>query len=393
MMDPNWIVGHAQILSSFCHFLPDVFTKADMTVNIGLSKMNISYYATTVNYKYEDNPIESKISFNEEFGLRMGYVPYRYDDPDKTMKMAAFKRGVPNAILTVAELFSRNEGYAYGRMVSFSGDFVNLCLISALILNSLGILLMVSVPRNGYAVYLGVGTFLIFSSISYMFMCPYFQKNHLRVEGVPLEFQFGRSCYVILAAGVVNVLLGIGMYLLVYVGYCDNISTFFELDYDSPWGCKELEKCMREDRIGCTKRLEEKKGLTNDLNFKSYPTFLGNGFDSTEKSGKSLPHVTKEEMESMKYGHQDYKRHEIIANRNNMSTSHLSQNTLINENGLKYDTFVNPQMHVKNISARQTYPSNREAKASVNAQSETYQAIFTEKKTKCKGSLSNDALA
>merc|ERR1719153_12054 len=183
------------------------------------------------------------------------------------MKMAAFKRGVPNAILTVAELFSRNEGYAYGRM------------------------------------------------------------NHLRVEGVPLEFQFGRSCYIILAAGVVNVLLGIGTYLLVYVGYCDNISTFFELDYDSPWGCKELEKCMREDRIGCMKRLEEKKGLTNDLNFQTYPYFLGKVYESTEKFEHSLPSYNQatKEVDSMVKQFQ-INNNSVIVRRNAGGTSEFSKN-------------------------------------------------------------------
>lgn len=65
------------------------------------------------------------------------------------------------------------------------------------------------------------------------------------VDGRPLTFSPGRTFYLFLTSGVVNLCTALAIAGMGKGGVA-NIKTFLELDYDTPWATKRLEQDSRE---------------------------------------------------------------------------------------------------------------------------------------------------
>ena len=63
------------------------------------------------------------------------------------------------------------------------------------------------------------------------------------VEGVPVAFRLGSAYYTVIAAGALNAL---GAFAIIV--FFPTLSTFLELDYDTPWENKQLKEYSKSRR-------------------------------------------------------------------------------------------------------------------------------------------------
>ena len=66
------------------------------------------------------------------------------------------------------------------------------------------------------------------------------------VSGCPLSFTPGRTFYLMLAGGTANLLAALTVLIMIKFGMASSISTYLEIDYDTPWSSKKIVKEMEE---------------------------------------------------------------------------------------------------------------------------------------------------
>ena len=66
------------------------------------------------------------------------------------------------------------------------------------------------------------------------------------VSGCPLSFTPGRTFYLMLAGGTANLLAALTVLIMIKFGMASSISTYLEIDYDTPWSSKKIAKEMQE---------------------------------------------------------------------------------------------------------------------------------------------------
>merc|ERR1711974_48836 len=66
------------------------------------------------------------------------------------------------------------------------------------------------------------------------------------VYGVPLSITPGRTFYLLLAGGTANLLAALTVLSMIKFGMASSISTYLEIDYDTPWSSKKMVKEMEE---------------------------------------------------------------------------------------------------------------------------------------------------
>lgn len=96
---------------------------------------------------------------------------------------------------------------------------------------------LVVIPEYGLFTLAFTGVLMMFSNLVYYLLFP----GHLRtivVEGSPMVFQFGESFILVFISGFLNLCAGLSVLAVNQLKDIKAISTFFELDFDTPWDHK-----------------------------------------------------------------------------------------------------------------------------------------------------------
>ena len=253
-IDPSWHVGKADILSSYCMFDPTMFVRGEVGLNIGLSHFNITYrYSKLINktvlnlalfiifFRTFNDP-HLNISFNNHFDFFFGgrhQAIYSY-------KRRAFDLGLPNAMISVAEYMETSGGgFQWASNYPTAGYFAEVALDYALCSNVLQIILIVLIPHVGIRFFFVTGVLMTLSIWIYWFNVPS-KTISIVVESNKLELNFGLAFYIILVVGVLDILFSIVIFMLKKCRCMRTISTFFELDYDTPWDNKTIKEDSKQ---------------------------------------------------------------------------------------------------------------------------------------------------
>ena len=121
-------------------------------------------------------------------------------------------------------------------------------LVFAGIATALTFVLLVLIPPYGIIMIVIDGFLLLCSVAIFYFFIPN-DDIGMFVEGIRVEFRFGVCFYVTLIAGSLNLVSGSVMWLLLRLECFKTISTFFELDYDTPWNDKRIREDSKRTKL------------------------------------------------------------------------------------------------------------------------------------------------
>eukprot|EP00095_Tigriopus_kingsejongensis_P003304 maker-scaffold355_size198070-snap-gene-0.40 protein:Tk03304 transcript:maker-scaffold355_size198070-snap-gene-0.40-mRNA-1 annotation:"conserved hypothetical protein" len=224
---PEWYVGWARLHCSYCMYMPHVLIKAELGLHVGLDHFNITLIS-------DDFP---KVYFNEEFNLPYG----GHGGGSEEYRLDAIKRALPNPIVTVAEYMdSRGGNFNWNESFATAGYFARIILYFAVVSHVLQGVLLMLVPNHGLRCMAMTGALQISAGFIYSWNLPS-PAFLIYVEGTPIEFQMGRCFVSVLVCGFLNLILGV-LGLLVNKSRLEyTLSTFMELNYDTPWATKKLK--------------------------------------------------------------------------------------------------------------------------------------------------------
>jgi len=167
----------------------------------------------------------------------------------QSLKVEALRRGLPGPIVTAAEYFSTENKtgmFAFPRTMAFLGRRVEAFLAAATTFYLMGLIASLTMPKYLVRSHL-VNTLTQLGIVLHVYTqsgagCADSNLT-IYVEGRPLTFGLGRTLFLILISGAVNLGCALTILTLVKYGMASSISTFLELDYNTPWS----SKCMVED--------------------------------------------------------------------------------------------------------------------------------------------------
>ncbi|XP_055352144.1 dual oxidase maturation factor 1-like [Paramacrobiotus metropolitanus] len=210
---PNWHVASSSILASYKRTTPQKLPGI-IGVQIGLEFFNVTLQITEGNRSYEsaagsDYSSASDLQFNER---------YSWHEVEEVRKQyqESLERGLPYPILTVAEVLSMDAGsFAWGRSYRLAGYYAGIVLWSALASWALMNALFCLVPRySGYFMLLTGGLLLACNTLySNLLPAP---GLTVRFEQGLLRFQYGWCFWMVLSAGLLCVVFGLGTLIVDY---------------------------------------------------------------------------------------------------------------------------------------------------------------------------------
>jgi len=235
LTEPRWFLAEdADMDGSFhLHNRSFIETTAHLSVTLGLRSFKVTYTSTT----------DQHFNYDEEF-------TYKHE----SLREESLKRGLPNHIIAVAEYLcveNKTGLFAFPRLVAWLlWRRVETFIVASTTLFLLGLVVSFTMPK--YLIRsLMLNAFTMLFTVVYLYVSSgagcYSTNLTIYVEGRPLTFTPGRTFYLFLAAGVVNLATAMGIAGIGKAGIA-NVTTFLELDYDTPWATKRLEQDSRERR-------------------------------------------------------------------------------------------------------------------------------------------------
>ena len=236
--DDQWYSAEEDnFVSTFCTFSHSL-VKAKLKVTVGLSSFNVSYVSSGPGFY-----------FNEMFEL----------GNQESLKIESLKRGSPNPITVVAEYFSVENKvgiFRFARKMAMAGWYTKCLLNGALVIYIFGLIYLVCLPKLLPWVSFMNACSLIGVACVYWSFLDDSKPHKIYVDGIELTFGFGRTFYVVLAGGIVNLIVGLCVSLLLKCAFVGKISTCFELDYDTAWSAQNI-------KADSEKRIEDEKLKTD----------------------------------------------------------------------------------------------------------------------------------
>ncbi|NWR06618.1 DOXA1 factor, partial [Paradoxornis webbianus] len=236
----DWETGWVQANTSYKSF-SHVQVNADIGLHIGLAGLNITLRGNPV------NQINETINYNEHFPWNFGA------DYDRSYS-EGLEKGLPSPILYVAEKFSRQSPCAVHSQYRMAGHYVSLTLWLAFCTWLISILLFsMSVLLYGGLMLLLTAT-LIFFSLLFFSTARNTLKCPIQFGSVSLRTDYGESFWLTLAAGLLCLLLGLGIVILNSV-QPEKLKLIFSLDKSSKeemWdkSCLPAEpSCSAQDEL------------------------------------------------------------------------------------------------------------------------------------------------
>ena len=151
-------------------------------------------------------------------------------------------------MIAVAEYMDTSGGgFEWGVRFPKAGHFssVTLCFAGASVL--LCTVFLALIPPFAIRLFPVTGLILILSCGVFHGLIPS-DDIGVYIEGTKLQFNHGRAFFITLAAGAVNIAVGLSALVLRKTEFLNTVSTFFELDYDTPWTTKALKEHAEERR-------------------------------------------------------------------------------------------------------------------------------------------------
>jgi len=259
LTEPLWSVGTAHLVSSYCHFQEGTFVPAELTLSIGLTHYNVSY---------ENVAISASTVIDPEVSMTKGFAPgysfpenmdFFYNDqfemvfggtflPKPRNKLRAIEQGLPNPMIIVTEYMDTfGGGFKWGLAIPAAGYYASVALYFSAVAFAVTLLLLMVIPTYGMATMVLTGALMMSSNLIYYLVFP----GHVQtvvVEGAPLRFQFGLCFSMVLVCGFANVSTGIAVLIINAMRDVKAVSTFFELDFDTPWDHKVLQEDSQNRR-------------------------------------------------------------------------------------------------------------------------------------------------
>ncbi|NXR56250.1 DOXA1 factor, partial [Hippolais icterina] len=214
----DWETGWVQANTSYKSFSP-VQVNADIGLHIGLAGVNITLRGNPV------EQINETINYNEHFPWNFGA------DYDRSYSQG-LQKGLPSPILYVAEKFSTQSPCAVHRQYRIAGHYVSLTLWLAFCTWLISILLFsMSILLYGGHMLLLTAT-LILSSLLFFSTARNSPRCAIQFGSASLRTGYGESFWLTLAAGLLCLLLGLGVVVLNSV-QPEKLKLIFSLDKSS----------------------------------------------------------------------------------------------------------------------------------------------------------------
>ena len=109
------------------------------------------------------------------------------------------------------------------------------------------LVLLLVIPSYGMATMVLTGALMMTSNLVYYLMFPMHVQTVV-VEGAPLRFQFGLCFSMVLICGFANISTGVAVLIINAMRDVKAVSTFFELDFDTPMDVKVLQEDSKNRR-------------------------------------------------------------------------------------------------------------------------------------------------
>lgn len=239
LQDSDWYSGFVErLVSNYCYLHPETSAVGQFHVYFGLRRFYISFYEA------------SNMSFwhNQYFAFEV----VKPGEHLTNLWIAGLTQGLPAPFLIILDYLSTHE-FNWGKRISAAGSFTEFTLILSLSIWALGVVLFVATPFYGIFALILNGIILLSTVLVYQQSLP--SIPIMFIDGTPMHFSLGRSYYIIVTIALCNCLGGILMWFLVQFNYCTKISTFLEINFDTPWDNRRIMQDSTERKeaaIGTT---------------------------------------------------------------------------------------------------------------------------------------------
>ncbi|XP_059095294.1 dual oxidase maturation factor 1-like [Tigriopus californicus] len=224
---PEWYVGQTKLTCSYCIYKPHLKVKGSLGLHVGLDHFNITFIADDLFNVY----------FNDEFPLTYG----GRRGLEEEYRLLAIQKGLPNPVITVAEYLDQRGGaFQWGASFSAAGYFTSVILCFAMTTHSVSLVLLVLIPSHGLRVTGITGLLMMTATLIYATLLPS-TALPIFIDGVPLQFGMGRCFISVFVLGLLNSLMALSTLILRNFQLGVTLSTFLELNYDTPWDNKKLK--------------------------------------------------------------------------------------------------------------------------------------------------------
>lgn len=286
---PHWYVGHTKLTCSYCIYKPHLKVKGSLGLYIGLDHFNITFIS-------EDH---ANVYFNDEFSLTYGGRRGLEQD----YRLLAIQKGLPNPVITVAEYLDQRGGaFQWGASFSAAGYFTSVTLCFAMTTHSVSVVLLVLIPSHGLRVTGITGLIMMIATLIYATLLPS-TTLPIFIEGVPLQLAMGRCFISVFVVGLLNSLIALSTLILRNFELGVTLSTFLELNFDTPWDNKKLKAESEARREANLTRLFVDSRLRPSIRR------FRNSFKQSRRSKSQDPSHTFDVEESRSKAHLDVTNH------------------------------------------------------------------------------------
>merc|ERR1719245_135088 len=145
-------------------------------------------------------------------------------------------------MIVVAEYMDTfGGGFKWGLAIPAAGYYASVALYFSALAFCVTLVLLLVIPSYGMA------TMVLTSNLVYYLMFPMHVQTVV-VEGAPLRFQFGLCFSMVLICGFANISTGVAVLIINAMRDVKAVSTFFELDFDTPMDVKVLQEDSKNRR-------------------------------------------------------------------------------------------------------------------------------------------------
>ena len=225
LLDNCWLNGSAKVSVPLDRFHSSQVVPSIVSIHLGLTTINISCISISDEYCFH---------YNEEFQL--------WSESTDNEVTAALERGVPFSIISVLEFVTSSHVAIPLRKIGYQ---INYLLNMAFIHWIMSQVFIIFIPHIAPFYITVVGVFTCSLCAIYAFAIP--GEFKIYVSGSFIDFQFGRSFYMVALGGLAYTILGT---VYIWANYVFNfgMNTSFEIDYDTPW--ERQRNVMREEVKG-----------------------------------------------------------------------------------------------------------------------------------------------
>ena len=245
LLQPKWAIGRADMVTSYCVFNPGMYIKGSVQLDIGLDHYNVSYYNSHIAPSDRGDEHNFEFYYNDRFEMVFGG---KFLKKPKN-KMRAIELGLPNPVIVVAEYMDTvGGGFQWGSAIPAAGYYAGVTLQFAAVCYAVTLILLVLIPSYGMYTLAATGAVMVSSCLVYYLSFPGSGLSTIVVEGNPLRFEFGVAFVLVLTSGVANIFAAATVLIISALRNVKSVSTFFELDFDTPFDNKVLKADSEQRR-------------------------------------------------------------------------------------------------------------------------------------------------